>query len=60
MRVPAPIVAETRVRIGRDSFMALVGLVRIRLYDLFRRYESELPVGDYEEIWSLEGGKPSR
>ena len=50
----------TRVRIGRDSLMALVGLVRIRLYDLFRRYESELPLGDYEEIWSLKGGEPNR
>ena len=40
--------------------MALVGLVRIRLYDLFRRYESELPVGDYEEIWSLKRGEPNR
>lgn len=48
----------TRVSIGRDSIMALLGLVRIRLYDLFRRYDTELPVHDHEEIWSLDGGEP--
>ncbi|MFQ5415552.1 MAG: dolichyl-phosphate beta-glucosyltransferase [Myxococcota bacterium] len=38
--------AGTKVHLARDIAMTLVGIIRIRLYDLLGRYESVMPVGE--------------
>jgi len=39
----------TKVNLVRDIAMTLVGIVRIRFYDLLGRYDHVVPVGDLEE-----------
>jgi dolichyl-phosphate beta-glucosyltransferase len=50
----------TKVNLARDVVGSLVGIARIRWYDLLGRYESVVPEGEYaEEAFGSAAGAPS-